>query len=154
MTHQEDSRIADQLWADYARTRDPRTRAAIIHQFERLAYSIANRFARRGAENEDLCQVALLGLVKAVDRFDPKTRYRFSTFATPTIMGELRRYFRDHLWTLHVPRGLQELAQRLQPASRELSARLGRTPTPAELAAHMGIDEAEVQKALVLEEVN
>src|SRR5436305_886340 len=96
-TASEDTRIADRLWADYARTQDSavreRLRGQLVQQFERLAYSIANRFARQGrgvagGDNDDLFQVARLGLVKAVDRFDPATHYRFSTFATPTILGE------------------------------------------------------------------
>lgn len=151
---EQDSRIADQLWAEYARTHDPRTRAALIQQFERLAYSIANRFAKRGDENEDLCQVALVGLVKAVDRFDPNTHYRFSTFATPTILGELKRYFRDHSWRVHVPRGMQDLAQQVHRANRVLTERLGRTPTPAELSAHLEVKEEEVRQALALDEAN
>ncbi len=154
MTRMEESRIADRLWADYARTGDPHTREAIIHQFERLAYSIANRFTRKGTESDDLFQVALVGLVKAVDRFDPSTRYRFSTFATPTILGELRRYFRDHSWSVHVPRGMQEFAQQTQRARRELTETLGRSPTTMELAGRLGATEERVLEALSLEEVN
>jgi RNA polymerase sigma-B factor len=154
MTRCEDTRTADRLWADYARTHDPRTRDALVHQFERLAYSIANRFAKRGAENEDLFQVALMGLVKAVDRFDPSTNYRFSTFATPTILGEIRRYFRDHSWNVHVPRGMQELAQRAARASKELTEQFGRTPTAAEVAARLEAPEERVAEALSLDEVN
>lgn len=153
MSHQElDTRTANRLWADYARTHDPRIREALILQFERLAYSIANRFARRGAETEDLCQVAKVGLVKAVDRFDPGTEYRFSTFATPTILGEIKRYFRDHSRPVHVPRSTQELSQRAVRANRELARRLGRVPTSAELAAELGVLETKVEEALSLEE--
>jgi len=150
----ENTYVADRLWADYARTQDPRTREAIVHQFERLAYSIANKFARRGVDHEDLVQVALVGLVKAVDRFDPSTNFRFSTFATPTILGEIKRYFRDHSWTLHVPRSTQELAVRVERASRELSERLQRTPTTGELAAHLETKEEAVIEAMNLAEVN
>lgn len=147
---QEDSLTADRLWADYARTRNPQTREAIVHQFERLAFSIANRFARRGAEHEDLVQVALIGLVKAVDRFDPSTHHRFSTFATPTIVGEIKRYFRDHSWSVHVTRGLQELAQQVGRAGKELTDRLGRPPTPAEIAARLEVSEERVVETLGL----
>ena len=76
-SRQDDTRIANQLWAEYARTHDPRTRDAIVLQFQRLAFSIANRFSKRGLDNEDLVQVAMIGLVKAVDRFDPTTQHRF-----------------------------------------------------------------------------
>lgn len=154
MTRQDDTRIANQLWADYARTHDPRTRDAIVLQFQRLAFSIANRFAKRGVQNEDLFQVAMVGLVKAVDRFDPSTHNKFATFATPTILGEIKRYFRDHSWNVHVPRGMQELAQQVNRTSRELTERLGRTPTALEIANRMEISEERVLQALSLEEVN
>lgn len=155
MTQQElDNQTADRLWADYARTHNPRTREALIRQFERLAYSIANRYAQRGAENEDLFQVARLGLVKAVDRFDPSTSFRFSTFATPTILGEIKRYFRDHTRPVHVPRSVQELATQLERAGRDLAIRLGRTPTSAEFAAHLGVTEERVREALLMEEAS
>lgn len=154
ITREEDSRTADRLWAEYAQTHDPRTREAIIHQFERLAYRIANRYARKGTDNEDIFQVAMMGLVKAVDRFDPSTRHRFSTFATPTIVGEIRRYFRDHSWNLHVPRGLQELSAKVERVSRSLSRDLGRTPRAREIADVLGVSEREVDEALGLELAN
>lgn len=147
---QEDTLTADRLWAEYARTHNPRTRDALVHQFERLAFSIANRFARRGEDNDDLFQVAMLGLVKAVDRFDPATHHRFTTFATPTILGELRRYFRDHRWGVHVTRGTQELAQQVGRATRELTEALGRTPTAAELARRLDVPEQRINEVLQL----
>lgn len=153
MTQQVDVRAADRLWADYARTRDPRTREALVHQFERLAYSIANRYARHVADDEDLFQVARMGLVKAVDRFDPGTRFRFTTFATPTILGEIKRYFRDHSRPVHVPRGVQELAVQVERASRELNRQLGRNPVPEELARFLGVAEERVVEAQAMEEV-
>jgi len=155
MTQQElDRSTADRLWASYARNQDPRTREALIHQFERLAYSIANRFGQRGTESEDRCQVARMGLVKAVDRFDPSTNYRFSTFATPTILGEIKRYFRDHSRAMHVPRSVQELVVQVERATREMTRQLGRGPTSAELAARLGVAEERVVEALALEEVS
>ena len=153
MTAQQlDSRTADRLWADYARTRDPRTRDALVQQFERLAYSVANPFVRRGAEAEDLYQVARMGLVKAVDRFDPGTGFRFSTFAKPKILGEIKRYFRDHSRSFHVPRGLQERERLVARASQQLALRLGHSPTPAEIANHVELSEEQVREALALEE--
>jgi RNA polymerase sigma-B factor len=151
---EEECRTADRLWAQYAHNHDPRTREELVHQFERLAYSIANRFVRRGVESDDLFQVAMLGLVKAVDRFDPASNYRFSTFATPTILGEIRRYFRDHSWTMHVPRGMQELAQSVNRASVSLTEELGRTPTSMEVAERLHAPEEEVVRAASLEESN
>lgn len=152
ISRQDDTRIANQLWAEYARTHDPRTRDAIVLQFQRLAFSIANRFSKRGLDNEDLVQVAMIGLVKAVDRFDPSTQHRFSTFATPTILGELKRHFRDHGWNVHVPRGMQELALQVDRTRREMTERLGRQPSVSELAARLEVSEERVQQVLGLEE--
>jgi RNA polymerase sigma-B factor len=153
MTQQEiDTHAANRLWADYSRTHDPRVREALIQQFERLAYSIANRFAQRGTEAEDLYQVARIGLVKAVDRFDPLTNYRFSTFATPTILGEIKRYFRDNSRAVHVPRGVQEMERSVGRASRELVRRLGRPPTPQEIATELGVAEERVLEALAVQD--
>jgi RNA polymerase sigma-B factor len=123
-----------------------------VHQFERLAYSIANRYARHSPEDEDLFQVARIGLVKAVDRFDPTTCFRFTTFATPTILGEIKRHFRDHSRSVHVPRGIQELASKAERANRELTRRLGRAPVIAELAAELGVSEERVLEAQSMEE--
>jgi RNA polymerase sigma-B factor len=149
----EDSRTADRLWAEYARTGDPELRAALIGQFERLAFSLANRYARGGPPDEDLYQVARMGLVKAVDRFDPDTHNRFSTFATPTILGEIRRYFRDCSWRVHVPRGMQERAHRVRRVGRNLAEQLGREPAASEIATELGVAEDQVREALALDEV-
>src|SRR5207244_1533431 len=151
---EEDSRTADRLWAGYARTRDPRTRDALVHQFERLAYSIANRFVGRGTESEDLFQVAMVGLVKAVDRFDPTSSHRFATFATPTILGEIRRHFRDTSWNVHVPRPLQEHALHVRRAEKRLYDELGREPTAMEIAARLELTEEQVVEVLSLEQAN
>jgi RNA polymerase sigma-B factor len=150
----EQTRAADRLWREYARTHDPHTRDALVKQFERLAFSIANRYARRGTENEDLLQVAMLGLVKAVDRFDPATRYRFSTFATPTILGEIRRYFRDQTWKLHVPRGMQELYRRVEATEREIAESTGGAPTPEAVAHRLHVPEQQVVEAMTLAQIN
>lgn len=121
-------------------------------QFQRLAYSIANRFSKRGLDNEDLVQVAMIGLVKAVDRFDPSTRHRFSTFATPTILGELKRHFRDHGWNVHVPRSMQELSIQVERTRREITERLGRHPSASELAARLDLPEVRINEVVALEE--
>lgn len=150
MTRTDESCWADRLWADYARRRDPRTREAIVCQFERLAYSIANRFRGKGIEDDDIYQVARIGLVKAVDRFDPATRHRFTSFAKPTIAGELKRYFRDHLWSVHVPRSIQELALQVARSTREMTEQQGRPPRVAELAERLNTSEECIQEVLAL----
>ena len=112
-----------------------------------LARSIAWRFRTSRASHEDLVQVACLGLVKAVDRFDPERGLRFSSFAVPTIQGELRRYLRDRTWRLHVPRSLQELIVALGPVTEALSSELQRSPTVGELAKRMRVSPEEILDA-------
>lgn len=121
---------------------DPRRaelRAELVTGHAGLAEHIALRFTHRGVPHEDLTQVALVGLIHAVDRFDPGRGFDFLTFAVPTIMGEVRRYFRDTAWSMRVPRKLQERHLALSNAGNELSQRLGRAPTPSELAKHLNL---------------
>ncbi len=113
-----------------------------------LVHFLARRFRDRGEPLEDLVQVGTIGLIKAVDRFDPQRGVEFSTYATPTIVGEIKRHFRDKGWAIRVPRRLQELRISLGRATAELSQKSGRAPTVAELAAHLGISEDEVIEGL------
>jgi len=112
-----------------------------------LARNIARRFASRGEEMDDLYQVACVGLIKAVDRFDP-AQGSFTAFAVPTIMGEVRRYFRDHAWAARVPRRVKDLTLDVGKATEELSQRLGRSPTATELAVELGTDADSVIEAI------
>lgn len=114
-----------------------------------LAEHIARRFDGRGEAFEDLLQVARLGLVNAVDRFDPERGSDFVSFAVPTIMGEVRRHFRDTGWSVRVPRRMKELHLSLSKATSDLSQRLGRAPSASELAEELGIDREEVLQGLV-----
>jgi RNA polymerase sigma-B factor len=114
-----------------------------------LAEHIARRFSGRGESQEDLLQVARLGLVNAVDRFDVGRETEFISFAVPTIMGEIRRYFRDSGWAVRVPRRLKELHLSISKAVGVLSQRLGRAPTPSELATELKIDFADLSDGLV-----
>jgi RNA polymerase sigma-B factor len=113
-----------------------------------LARAIARRYAGRGEQFDDLVQVASIGLIKAVDRFDMHRGVFFRTYAVPTMVGEIKRHFRDRAWAVHVPRRLKELNQTLSSLVRELSAQLERSPTIAELAAATGVDEEAVVEAL------
>ncbi|WP_183469158.1 SigB/SigF/SigG family RNA polymerase sigma factor [Mycolicibacterium iranicum] len=137
------------------RTFDPdsaqyrRAHAAIIDLTLPLASHIARRFRGRGQSHEDLFQVASVGLVQAVKRFDPDNGSEFLAFAIPTMMGEVRRYFRDCGWAVKVPRRLKELNNQLKDARSELSQRLGRAPTPSEMALHLGIDREELIQATI-----
>jgi RNA polymerase sigma-B factor len=110
-----------------------------------MAERIAVRFRGRGEALEDLYQVAALGLVKAVDHYDPSRGRAFEAYAVPTVTGEIKRHFRDHMWTLHVPRRVQDLRNRVRRAAKELSQTTpGRAPTVAEIAEHAHLSEAEV----------
>jgi len=138
----------EELIARYRRTGDRQMRTRAIERHMPLARRLAMRYHRRPDALDDLLQVAYLGLVKAVDRFDPDRGTRFSSFAIPTITGELRRHFRATAWSLHVPRALQEDVLVLRQASQRLGQRLGRAPTVRELAEHTGRDLEAVAEAL------
>ena len=126
-----------------------RQRERIVERCLPLADHIARRFGGRGEAREDLVQVARVGLVNAVNRYDVETGSEFVPFAVPTIMGEVRRHFRDNSWSVKVPRRLKELHLRLGTASAELSQRLGRAPTASELAVELGMDRQEVVEGMV-----
>ncbi|MDX3749006.1 SigB/SigF/SigG family RNA polymerase sigma factor [Streptomyces sp. AK08-02] len=114
-----------------------------------MSERIAVRFRGRGEALEDLYQVAAVGLVKAVDHYDPERGAAFEAYAVPTVTGEIKRHFRDHLWALHVPRRVQELRNRVRTASRELAATVpGRPPTIAEIAAYTQLSESEVRTGM------
>lgn len=132
-----------QAAADRRRRRD-----ALVHHHLGLARSLAERYVGRGIPRDDLHQVAVLGLVRAIDRFDPDRGVAFSSFAVPTILGEVRRHFRDHGWTVSVPRHLQELRQRADHAVSRLEQELGRRPTLAETARALDADPDDVLLAL------
>ncbi|WP_084691929.1 RNA polymerase sigma factor SigF [Parafrankia elaeagni] len=127
-------------------------RAAVRDQLVRmhlpLVEYLARRFRNRGEPLDDLVQVATIGLIKSVDRFDPERGVEFSTYATPTIVGEIKRHFRDKGWAIRVPRRLQELKLSLTKATSELSQSLGRSPTVSEIARHLEMTEEEVLEGL------
>lgn len=136
------------VFADYAATRDSALRDQLIEAHIGLAEYLARRFNNRGEPLDDLVQVASLGLVKAVERFDPERGLEFTTFATPTIVGELKRHFRDKGWAVRVPRRVQELHLRVTRVIDDLSNELGRSPTVDEIARRAGTSEDEVIEAI------
>ncbi len=138
----------DALFREYTESRSQSVRNTIVERYTGLAVALARRFENRGEPLEDLIQVASMALVGAVERFDPQQGAAFSSFATPTILGELKRHFRDKTWSVKVPRGIKELHLRVSPAVAELHASLGRGPTIPELAAHLGVSDEEVVEAM------
>jgi RNA polymerase sigma-B factor len=127
---------------------DVRARDELVHRHLPLARKIASRYARTQEPFEDLFQVACLGLVKAVDRFDCSRGVAFASFAVPTVLGELKRYFRDKGWAVHLPRGLQELVLKVQTADAKLSSNTGRSPTVDEIAVYLEVEAEHVLEAL------
>jgi len=126
---------------------DPAAREQLVARFLPLARQLARRYQRGGEQLDDLVQVASLGLLKAIDRFDPARETAFSSFAVPTILGELKRHFRDKGWSVRVPRDLQELAVKVDRVGDDMSRELGRAPTPAEIAQRTGTTLEQVLEA-------
>ena len=123
-------------------------RAGLVHLHLALVQHCARRFRNRGEPYEDLVQVGTIGLLKSIDRFDAERGVEFSTYATPTIIGEIKRYFRDKGWAIRVPRRLQELRMQISSATADLTQTLGRSPTPRELAEHVGCSVEEIVEGL------
>jgi RNA polymerase sigma-B factor len=147
----EESEWLDEALVRYAADRDEALRDEILERANWLALRGARRFSDLGEQFDDLHQVARIGLMKAVDRFDPARGVPFGAYATPTIMGELRRHFRDHTWAVHVPRRAKDLRSTVSAVTERLSAELGRSPRVAEIAAAMNVS---VDAVLEVHEAN
>ncbi len=137
-----------ELFERWHRFGDRRARDELIERFLPLARKLARRYVPSSEPYEDLVQVASLGLVKAVERFDPTRGFAFTSFAVPTIVGELKRYFRDSGWALHVDRSAQERARKITEAQQELTTRTGRSPTVNEIAQYLEVSQEEVLDGL------
>jgi RNA polymerase sigma-B factor len=146
------SPVADEaiagLHTAFAASRDPQLRADLATHYDSLALSLARRFPSRRDSPEDLAQVARIGLLHAVDRFDPNRNRPFAAFARPTILGELKRHVRDHTWGMRVPRSLQERYLEVVRTVDDLTQELGRLPRIAEVAARVGLDPDQVVEAI------
>ena len=149
--------VAADVLADFRYLRatgDPATRERLIIQHRSIATQCASRFRYRGEPELDLVQVALLGLVKATDRYDPEREVPFHAFAIPTILGELKRHFRDTTWSVGVPRSTKDLMSRLRAATEVLDQQLGRSPTLDELATELRVEREVVVAALAARDAN
>jgi len=136
-----------ELLSKYHATRDPAVREELVGRYMPFARSMALRYRGSSEPTEDLIQVASLGLVNAIDRFDPERGIPFLAFAAPTVLGELRRHFRDRVWNLRLPRGLQERVIKVDEAITRLTSELERSPTVAEIAAALEISDDDVLEA-------
>ena len=142
------SLFAEMADPETSEARRQQCRDELVHLHLPLVDHCARRFANRGEPLEDLVQVGTIGLIKSVDRFDTDRGVEFSTYATPTIIGEIKRYFRDKGWAIRVPRRLQELRMSISSVSGELAQQLGRSATPREIADRLGISVEEVLEGL------
>jgi RNA polymerase sigma-B factor len=136
------------LWERFSRNRDPVLREELIGRYMPFAKGLALRYRGASESVDDLIQVANLGLVNAVDRFDPERGTPFAAFAAPTILGELKRHFRDRVWTVRVPRGLHDRIAEVEKAITELTEREQRPPSVREISARLEMDELEVLEVL------
>ncbi len=143
-----DRRAHIDLLEAYRLNRDRVARDRLVEELMPLVRSLARRYAGRGEPLEDLVQVGAIGLIKAIDRFDLERGVELSTYAVPTILGEIRRHFRDRSWGVHVPRRMKELSLRVSRVVDDLSSELGRSPTVAEIATAAEVEEEDVIEAL------
>jgi RNA polymerase sigma-B factor len=138
----------DRLLVRYHATRDPALREELVHRYLPFAKGLAMRYRGTSEPPDDLMQVASLGLVNAIDRYDPARGAPFRAFAAPTILGELKRHFRDRVWTVRVPRGLKERIAEVEEAITKLTSTLQRSPSVEEVAEKLGLDQLEVLEAM------
>jgi len=137
-----------ELWRRFARERDPATREELVRRHLDFAKRLALRYRGASESFDDLLQVANLGLLNAVDRFDPERGIPFTAFASPTILGELKRHFRDRVWTVRVPRGLHDRMADVDKAITELTKQLQRSPSVGEIAERIGVEQTDVLEVM------
>ncbi|HVC06296.1 MAG TPA: SigB/SigF/SigG family RNA polymerase sigma factor [Solirubrobacterales bacterium] len=138
----------ERLWARFAERRDPAIREELVRRYLPFARSLTQRYRGVNESFDDLLQVASLALVKAVDRFDPARGTPFTAFASPTILGELKRHFRDRVWTIRVPRGLHDRMGEVETAIGELTEKMQRSPSVGEIAERLEIEQTDVLEAM------
>lgn len=136
------------LFWEFHESKDPKLREEIIHRHMYIAEILSKKYSNRGIEFDDIYQVACLGLLYAVDRFDVTKGFEFSSFATPTIIGEIKKHFRDKGWTIRVPRRIQELSQKINLARNTLNQELQRVPTIEEIADYLSVTSEDVLEAM------
>ena len=136
------------LFLEYRKTKDPKLRNRIVEDHMYMVDILIRKYLNKGVEYDDLYQVASLALISAVERFDPEKGFEFSSFATPTIIGDIKKHFRDKAWSMKVPRRVKELSGKLPKVKEKLTAELGRVPNVDELAEAMGSDRGEILEVI------
>lgn len=140
--------INQEVFLQYRQNRNIAIRNQIVEAYLYMVEILIRKYLNKGVDYDDLYQVGAMALVAAVDRFDPERGFEFSSFATPTILGEIKRYFRDKEWSMKVPRRTKEISLKLPSAKEELFEKLGRTPTVAELATHLELSQEDIIEAI------
>ncbi|WP_308533897.1 SigB/SigF/SigG family RNA polymerase sigma factor [uncultured Peptoniphilus sp.] len=137
-----------ELFNEYYENRDPDLRNILIEEYLYIAEILSKKYTNRGIDYDDIFQIASIGLIYAVDRYDPTKGFEFSSFATPTIIGEIKKYFRDKGWTIRVPRRIQELSKKIMLAKTKLSQTYQRTPTIEEIANYLNASQEEIIESM------
>lgn len=137
-----------ELFLEYYKTKDQDLRTILIEEYLYIAEILSRKYIGKGIDYDDIYQVASIGLIYSVDRFDPTKGYEFSSFATPTIIGEIKKYFRDKGWTIRVPRRIQELSKKIMIAKNKLSQEYQRTPTVEEIAEFLNASSEEIIESM------
>lgn len=143
-----DKKEIEEKFLEFYKTKDPKLREELIERHMYIVDILSNKYTGKGIEKDDLYQVASLGLIYAIDRYNPEKGYAFSSFATPTIMGEIKRYFRDKGRVIRVPRRIQNLYKKINTAKKILPQQLQRTPTVSDIAKYIGEDEEKILEAM------
>jgi RNA polymerase sigma-B factor len=144
----EEKNTTNKLFEEYNRTKDLTIRNQLIEKYLYMVDILAKKYINRGVDYDDLYQIGSMALVFAVERFDPGKGYEFTSFATPTIIGEIKRYFRDKGWAIKVPRKWKEISAKLPGAKETLSQKLGRAPMVSEIAEYLGVSQDDVLEAI------
>jgi RNA polymerase sigma-B factor len=153
-THRHAGHDADARLEEYRVTRCPRLKAALVDDYYWIVDYVARRYQGRGEPRDDITQAAAVGLVAALDRYDPASRTPFPSFAIPTALGEVRRHFRDRTWRVRVPRGVKDLSVQVGAVVDELTGDLGRPPSTDEIADRIGVEIAAVEQAHIATAAN
>lgn len=136
------------IFLEYSKTKNIDLRNEIFDKYQYLAEIISRKYINKGIENEDIYQIASIGLIYAIERYDIHKGFEFTSFATPTILGEIKKYFRDKGWSIKVPRRIQEISKKISETSNELSFELNRIPTVKEISQKLGYSEEEILEAM------